>query len=56
MDAPTTHTFTVTVTCATADQATQVLSERLDHDEDYGFMYALTWDAHHSPTGREETQ
>lgn len=41
-----THTFTVTVTCATADRATQVLAERLDHEEDYGFPYTLTWAAH----------
>ena len=39
-----TYTFTVTVECETQEQATQVIAERLNHDEDYGFPYEIRWD------------
>lgn len=35
------HTFTVTVSGCTAEQAAQVMNERLSPDEDYGFAYEL---------------
>lgn len=38
-------TFTVTVTCETMAEAEQVMTERLGHDETYGFDYDLDW--HH---------
>jgi hypothetical protein len=37
------YTFTVTVRCATLDQARQVMAERIGHDEDYGFPYEVDW-------------
>lgn len=36
------HRFIVTVSGCTISQARQVISERLGHDEDYGFDYTLT--------------
>lgn len=36
------HTFTITVSGCTAEQAQQVISERIDHDEDYGFPYQIS--------------
>lgn len=38
------HTFIVTVDCGTFDNAVQVMQERLNHDEDYGFPYIVTWE------------
>lgn len=36
--------FTVSVTCETAEEAEQVMAERLSYDEDYGFEYqGLSW-------------
>lgn len=40
----TSHTFTVTVTGCDAEQAEQVMGERLGHDEDYGFDYRVGWE------------
>ena len=40
---PTVHTFTVTVSGCTAEQAEQVMAERLGHDEDYGFDYQIDY-------------
>lgn len=37
------HTFTVTVTDCDAEQAEQVMGERLGHDEDYGFDCRVDW-------------
>ena len=37
------HDFTVTVTDCTAEQAEQVMAERINHDEDYGFRYQIGW-------------
>lgn len=37
------HTFTVTVACDTPEQADHVIAERLDHDEDYGFTYGVSY-------------
>ena len=37
------HRFIVIVTGCTKEQAKQVLAERLDHDEDYGFDYSVQW-------------
>ena len=39
----TVRTFTVTVSGCTAEQAEQVMAERLEHDEDYGFDYRIGW-------------
>lgn len=39
----TVHTFTVTVTGCTTEQATQVMTERIGPDEDYGFDYSIEW-------------
>lgn len=36
-------TFTVTVTCDNLAEAEQVMTERLGHDENYGFAYDLDW-------------
>lgn len=36
-----THTFTVTVTGCSAEQAETVMNERLSYDEDYGFPYLV---------------
>lgn len=33
--------FTVIVTAETREQAEQVLRERIEHDEDYGFDYSI---------------
>lgn len=38
-----THTFQVTVTGCTAEQAETVIAERLSHDEDYGFGYLVSY-------------
>lgn len=40
---PANHTFTVTVGDCTNDQAHKVMTERLGHDEDYGFDYSVDW-------------
>jgi hypothetical protein len=42
------HTFLVTVTAASREEAVQVMAERLNHDEDYGFDYSVGFEA----TGR----
>ena len=33
--------FTVSVECDTQEQANQVMAERLQHEEDYGFDYTI---------------
>ena len=38
------YTYTVTVTTTTAAQADQVMVERLNVDEDYGFDYSLDFE------------
>ena len=38
------HVFLVTVTADTEEQAAQVMSERLYHDEDYGFDYSVDFE------------
>lgn len=38
---PNEHVFMVKVSGCTTEQATQVLSERINHDEDYGFEYTI---------------
>ena len=43
------YAFTVTVACDTAEQASDVLAERLDHDEDYGFPYTITYTRQATP-------
>lgn len=35
------HTFTVTVSGCSAEEAEQVMAERTAYDEDYGFYYRL---------------
>jgi len=37
------HTFSVTVSGCTREQAEQVMRERIDHEEDYGFKYTIEW-------------
>jgi stress response protein YsnF len=37
------HTFTVTVDGCTLTEAEQVMAERIDPDEDYGFDYRIWW-------------
>lgn len=44
-----TFTATVEITCATREQAQQVLNERLQYDEDYGFSYTITGDLDEVP-------
>lgn len=41
---PERHSFIVTVGGCTHDEAHRVMTERLGHDEDYGFEYTLDWD------------
>lgn len=38
-----TFRFTVIVSTQTAEQAQQVMAERLGHDEDYGFTYNIDY-------------
>lgn len=45
------HLFTVMIEAETAEQAQRVVSERLGHDEDYGFAYRLDWQ--HKPPAPE---
>ena len=35
----------VCVTAETQDQAIHVIAERLEHDEDYGFPYRVTYES-----------
>ena len=37
------YMFIVTVEAATPEQAGQVIRERIDHTEDYGFPYYVEW-------------
>lgn len=39
------HTFTVTVSDCTYDEALTVMAERIGPDEDYGFDYTIDWTA-----------
>ena len=43
--------FIVTVEAASVDEAVQVMSERINHDEEYGFDYTIEWNerASHDP-------
>jgi hypothetical protein len=41
----TTHTYTVTVSGCTQEQADQVMVERIEPDEDYGFEYRIEWES-----------
>lgn len=38
------HTFTVTISGCTPEQAAQVIAERINHDEDYGFDYTISYE------------
>ena len=38
------HTFVVTVSGCTPEQAAQVIAERINHDEDYGFEYSIGYE------------
>jgi len=40
-----TFEFKVSVTAETREQAEQVMAERINHDEDYGFDYQIGWHA-----------
>lgn len=35
--------YVVTVKCETRDEAEEVMSERIGHDEDYGYQYEIDW-------------
>lgn len=37
------HTFMVTISGCTREQAEQVMRERIGSDEDYGFEYTVGW-------------
>ena len=37
------YKFIVTIDTDTSENACQVMSERLDYDEDYGFPYTIVW-------------
>lgn len=37
--------YIVTVACETAEEAEQVMGERLSYDEDYGFDYSVGYKA-----------
>lgn len=45
------YTTTVSINCETAEQANQVLAERLGHDEDYGFDYTVDYKPVREPLG-----
>lgn len=36
--------FEITISAESFEQAVQVMSERLDHEEDYGFFYTADYD------------
>lgn len=36
--------FAVEVKAENAEQAERVMRERIEHDEDYGFGYAVAWE------------
>ena len=38
------HTFTVTISGCTPEQARQVIAERISHEEDYGFTYSIGYE------------
>lgn len=38
------YKFVVNVHAATFEQAHKVMTERIDHTEDYGFPYSIKWD------------
>jgi hypothetical protein len=40
-----THTYIVTVSGCNQAEADQVMAERLEHDEDYGFPYKIEWES-----------
>lgn len=37
------YKFIVTVDTATLEQAEQVMRERIENEEDYGFAYLIDW-------------
>ena len=43
MSDSTTHKFEVTVTGCSAENAAAVMASRIDHDEDLGFDYKVSW-------------
>ena len=45
-----TRYYAVAVTAPTAEQADRVIAERLAHEEDYGYTYAIMW----SPENRDD--
>ena len=36
--------YVVTVQCDRREQADRVMTERILHDEDYGFVYGIDWE------------
>lgn len=43
--------YTVTIEAATQEQAVQVMCERIEPDENYGFDYTIWWEADEPTTG-----
>lgn len=39
--------YAVTVTAETKEQADMVMTERLNHEESYGFDYSIEWGEEH---------
>jgi hypothetical protein len=37
------HEFVVTITGCDREAAETVMTERIEHDEDYGFDYSIEW-------------
>lgn len=49
-----TFEFTVAVECDTLQQAVKVMSERIYHDEDYGFDYTVDYESTTTTEGERD--
>lgn len=49
-----TYVYTVEVTTDTVDQADQVMAERIEPNEDYGFDYTIHWERPVPATVKDE--
>lgn len=43
------YEFKVVVTAGSREEAEQVMAERINHDEDYGFDYMIGWEKPDEP-------